>query len=311
MTDEKARRFKDCVDFPLLNRSYVRFDQGKRIKFLTHPWSDHGYEVPDIDGVTKQVAELADGSRSTDELLATFDPSQRETAGAVAWELYTCGLLLDATDPVEWTQHSALRGERTEADQFSVRMVGESQLTTILQETMSGDLFDVKVTDTGSQSVTSVTDRFMDSDVIVYAPQTYDDEVAVALTRYALETDRPFVQAFTLGSRGVIGPTVTPDSYGCTECFLKRARSGIGDALAPTDGGRAFLPMTLILSGYLCLELCSVLFHRQGYLVSRVLTFDAYDFTVDLGDVLLHPDCETCSEWDGSFVTLEEVIRDF
>ena len=245
-----------------------------------------------------QLADLLDGSRSEEEVLAACQAGPEEVAAAIA-QLRRTGAVLDrpsgaatGADAGWWSSQlvAAAPGQANlEQSAVSVRALGQvDPAPTIDALTRAG----VQVTPSASRGIVLVED--------------YLDDGLQERNAAALQDGRPWLLGSPQGARVLVGPAFSPDEGPCWECLASRLRqkrqvrwhlgamAGVLDAvpapprLIPPETQHGLGPALVATQALRWLT------GSAAGMEATILSFDSRGWTSEQHHVVWRPQCPAC-----------------
>jgi len=252
-----------------------------------------------------RLAELVDGSRSREEILALCNDTEQDQITSALDQLTRAGVLVSssangsAPDAAWWS--SQLVSPEVAAERLGRAAVSVHALAGIDPKATSDALSDAQVQLTGDAELMLVLT---------------DDYLAASLAehnRRALREDRAWMLASPEGPRILIGPIFQPGGGPCWECLAQRMRfhraierrllgtAGNGGASgAPLKTGRPGAPRSMRGLGpaLVATEITRWLAGARAGFESLIISFDAGTWETARHHVIQRPQCPECGVGD-------------
>ncbi|MFF3442832.1 TOMM precursor leader peptide-binding protein [Streptosporangium sp. NPDC002721] len=256
--------------------------------------------APGVGALLTRIVELADGSRSLDELVDAFPPQEREEAREVAVTLHARGLLGEdaGDDPVArfWASMARLSPDGPgEIAKSSVFVTGTGQVA----DALARSLVACGVGRVGTRPTPAAGDDGWD--LWCAAADGPADPALVDVARRALDTRAVLLPVWIDDLVIRVGPLTHPFDTACLRCYLLRIDSGDvwREAHAMLRGqrspGAGFLPSIPSVAGEIAAT--EAVKHLTGLPVTacgRVIEVSLVPFRAAVRRVLRVPRCPDC-----------------
>ncbi len=334
----------DSEMYPLLNPSFTPLAPDETtLHLVTSAISGPTYTLTAAreDGALTRLPELMDGTRTVAEIAAALGSEEPESVRSMIHGLEQKNIVLDATE----TDHPPVSGytalhpsmlqdrieEVTDAD---VLVVGADEpIEWAVDDLHEYGVARLRVTSTERSTEADRRAVADGADEVVYDERTLaeivdDIDLVIAVERlpgeqllrrvneHAVEAGTPLVTGTVDGVSGTVGPTVVPGRTACFECYRTRLAANTASeafesyrSTAGSDGG-VFTAFERIITGYTTLAGLNYLLSGAGFTVGSQITFDFFDWSVEVNDVLKLPRCECCgpvAQPNQRFIQIEQL----
>lgn len=331
--------------YPLLNPSFTPLAPDKNtLHLVTSAMSGPTYTLStESDGeVLTQLPDLMDGTRTVTEIAVAVESEDPDELRSTIEKLEQKNIVLDAaeTDNPSVSGYTSLHPSmlETQVDEVTnsdVLIVGADDPTRwAVDDLLEYGVSQLRVTSTkvateaDRQEMADRTDRVVYDDqglseivsavdLVIAIERLPGEQLLQLVNEHAIESDTPLVTATIDGVSGTVGPTVVPGRTACYECYRTRLAANATDSQAfepyrstdRSDGG-VFTAFERIIAGYTTLAGLNYLLSGAGFTVGSQITFDFFDWSVEVNDVLKLPRCRCCGSVEQSnqrFIQIEQL----
>lgn len=346
MSEEKLAELATRIGSPVWNPSYVpvRIDDS-----VTHiragPWGGPVFTLEEGSNNRSLISLLLEENVTIVDVVEEYPEHERQQVIGLLEQLADHNVIYGADEATEYRPYKPIDARFNRTPEHSLgerqvlivgddaigRQVAEELLETGVEQvdfapTPNAEQHSMEQLSDAHDSLSVVDERVPDStirsaDFVVYATDGYHPEYVMAINRTTHESNTPWMPIQRIGFNGIVGPTIYPGTTPCYNCFRDRMLAnveqprlfGAFERKCANDGAGQPVdrPHLRLLAGYASMDLMNLLAYGQGYTVSRIITTNSLDMSIEFNDVLKSPRCDVCGAASGDrhqrFVSLDDV----